>query len=481
MIHLFCQCSDYHDRFDSFLDDWESSQLFSGEILIAQGDRILAQRSFGMMNFRNRTPISPNSVYRIGSISKLFTAEIVQQLHTEGRIRFSDSLAQFFTDAELPGFENITIRHLLNHTSGMISHLPDELEVKLERKPHTLQMLADYALNAPLAFQPGTSFQYSNYGYAVLGRICELVTDSTMNDLLQARIIQPFDLNQTQRGDRPSLCVQGYEYDLLEGYVESDSIDLSYASGYGDMVSSCRDLLRFTDALVNKNYDDFYQTASPSSVTLHGWFSRTTELPGIDRKNMVLEHSGSINGFGAHVLHVPADDVTIVVLKNFRSNNYLQPIYASSIANQALEIYYSGESKRVKRSIALDLGLAIGWGTQNLDSAYAAITSMLGPSLLIAEDELNKLGIELLFKYEDPYKAAQVFHLNLQNYPRSYNVYDSYAYALLQLGDTLRALEAFHEGFDVYLKFPDQNIKPSMKQNYESAQELVGDLEVVTP
>ncbi len=482
VCHLMTACTDRVDNMDALMKAYADQDLFSGTVLVAKGDELLYQSASGWADRSDSIPSGVNTGFRIGSLTKPFTAHVIQRLITEGYLRLDDTLGTVFPTYRGEGRDQITVRELIQHTSGIIAHLSDETESVIEQNHHTLDELVSYAESAPLGFVPGTAFQYSNYGYAVLAKVAEKVTGQAYSDVLKQYLLIPGGLNHTQGADMDSYLKNaslGYEYDLLEGYKNANPIDLSYARGYGDITSTTHDLWKWI------RYQKSYRLPateddSISSVTTWGWFNNKI-VTGVNADTIeVLEHSGSINGFGSFMLYVPEDQLTVIVLKNFRSNNYLQPIYASSIGKQLLSCYYEDLVELPRKSVAMTLARKIGEGL-DIDESYTNLKLQERQHLKFDESELNKLGIELLFKYNSPYQAAEVFRINMEEYPRSYNTYDSYAFALLMCKDTSSAVAFYKKGFSVFDQYPEENDIESVHTNLSDAKSFIRNLEISIP
>ncbi|MFC1483996.1 serine hydrolase domain-containing protein [Candidatus Neomarinimicrobiota bacterium] len=454
--------------------------LFSGTVLVAEGDHILYTEAFGWADRQDSIPMTLDTRFRIGSISKPFTAQIINQLIAENQLSPQDTIGHLYPDYAGEGARRIIVDQLLKHTSGIIPHLSDDEEAIAEKKPHSLDDLVGYAEQSPLLFEPGSAFKYSNYGYALLAGIAVQVTRLPFYQLLESRVFKPLGLKNTghfRSTNTAAPMAQGYEYDLLQGYLCADSIDLSYAQGYGDITSTAEDLWTWYRHLdIHASFMSIDDPVSP--VTRAGWFKSTLTFPNTGKKIEVFEHSGSINGFGSYLVHAPERDIVVIVLKNFRSNNYLQPVYAPAIARELLACMYDFPVELPRKSVGLELARRIGEEQQeDLPVFYQKLKKYNSSDLNFSEPELNKLGIELLFKYERPEMAAEVFKVNMLEFPESYNTYDSYAYALLMMQDTVGAIEAYRKGFEVYDLYPAINQTESNMRNRKTATELVGTLE----
>lgn len=292
-------------------------------ILIARGDTVVFRGARGRANIELGVPLTTDQVFRIASVTKMYTAAMVIKFAELGRLSLEDPLAKFLPD--FPGASHITLRELLNHTAGISDVVKDPIPGFMRRDVDTATLVAEIRRRPP-DFPPGTRWSYSNGGFALLGAVIEKVTGQSWHDALQEQLLQPAGLSRTVYGDSTQLIpgrVAGYTTDNPERRTKNASfISMSIPAAAGGLASTADDLLRWIRALAGGHIvsrEDFQQMTTPvsnlpGSSTIHGY--------GLGmyiwqvRGQQVVGHTGQINGFASAVAYLPKQDVTVVVLAN---------------------------------------------------------------------------------------------------------------------------------------------------------------------
>src|SRR3990172_579170 len=182
-------------KVDEYINAYVNMEQFSGSILIAKGGNILVSKGYGMANYELDVPNGPKTKFRIGSVTKQFTAMAIIQLQEKGLLIFNDPLSKFIPD--YPRGNEITLLHLLNHTSGIFNYNESkELQEKM-KYPISLERLVESFKNTPLEFTPGEKYQYSNSNYVLLTYIIEKVSGKSYETYLQENIFQPLGMNNS--------------------------------------------------------------------------------------------------------------------------------------------------------------------------------------------------------------------------------------------------------------------------------------------
>jgi len=288
---------------------------------IARGDEILCVRGFGLANVELGVPATADTVYRIGSITKEFTAVGILLLAQEGKIRLDDPLDKFLPGYPVKGRE-IKVRHLLQHTSGV----KDFTRLPAYRKEIRIDASQDDVLNRfqhlPLDFEPGEKHRYSNSGYFLLGVIIEKVSGRSFEEFTEERLLRPLRLNHTYC-DRPTRIVpnRAAGYTRWEDVLRNAPyVSLHQSIGAGNMASTVRDLLVWQRAIVN------HRLLSPETserMMTRGQLNNGAPFNygmGMFLRKLgdheVIRHGGGILGFRADVAYYPATGYTIAVLAN---------------------------------------------------------------------------------------------------------------------------------------------------------------------
>jgi len=267
-------------------------------------------------------PIAPDMVFRVGSVTKEFTAACILRLVEEGRLGLNDPVEKYLPDFPTGG-RRVTIEQLLTHTSGIRSYtdMPGWFGARMreDRSPREIEALFD---GEPFDFEPGTQWHYDNSGYILLGEVLEKVTGKPYADLVSETIFRPLGMNDTRYGsDAPIVPrrVAGYQK-TQNGMVNAPFLSMTEPYSAGALVSTVDDLARWHRAL------DAGAVLKPESVR-RMWSS--VRLPdGRDTRygfgwiiwsldgHPVVEHGGRINGFDAANLRLPDERLYVAVLSN---------------------------------------------------------------------------------------------------------------------------------------------------------------------
>lgn len=293
----------------------------------------------GTIDYKRTEKVTEDNVFRIGSVTKIFTATLVLQLAEEGYLNLEDTIDKWFPD--IPHSKNITIRSLLNHTSGIYNYTEDILLAAKtflnSNKKWTPDDLYSYTLKGQPSFKPGEDHRYSNSNYLLLGLICEETTGRKYEELLHEKIIDPLDLKHTYippYDEIPVKLVEGYDRDVIPlGINKIKTSNTSWSSmaySAGALISNCTDLVKFINSLFKEELissqsleemmDFIACTDEDIPVqTGYGLGLRRLEIDG----NTLIGHTGTIPGYGGLLMHNLEKNYSIAVLANI---SYLDQI-----------------------------------------------------------------------------------------------------------------------------------------------------------
>lgn len=361
-------------KLDSLLTTLATHDKAMGSLTISQNGAVVYSRALGYehLNGATKTPATPATHYRIGSVSKLFTATLIFQLIEEGKLTLATPLATFFP--QLPNASTITIGHLLNHRSGLHSFTNDPAYVTYLAQPKTqAEMLTLIGQGQP-EFAPGTKAAYSNAGYVVLGYVVEKLTKQPYAQALQQRIVRKAGLRDTyyggKIGQRPQ---EARSYRYTGAWLPATETDMSIPGGAGAVVSTPTDLARFIEALfAGKLVSE--KSLAQMKTTTDGFGMGLNPLPFGTKTS--YGHGGSIDGFltmlsyfpqekltmayTANGLTVPLSDVLVGVLSicfqaPYRIPNYDAPVLTLSTAELA---QYAGTYASTQFPLKVDISVA---------------------------------------------------------------------------------------------------------------------------
>lgn len=301
------------ESFSDKVDVYLNKLKFNGTVLLAKKGNILFRQGYGMANLQKKSPNTPNTIFRIASVTKQFTALAIMQLQEQGKLNVKDSIHKYLPD--YPHGDKITIHHLLTHTSGIPNYtsFPDYLETMGQQV--TVEQNLDKFKDKPLDFEPGSMYQYSNSGYNVLGAIIEQVSKQSYENYIYEHIFKPLGMNDSGFRDGGIADKQ-----FAVGYTngpdtpsEAPFVDMSIPYSSGAMYSTIDDLYKwdrslYTEQLIKKNSTEAMLTPFKENYA-YGWVV-------VDEGRKIYGHNGGINGFVAILLHYMVDDMTVIVLSN---------------------------------------------------------------------------------------------------------------------------------------------------------------------
>ncbi len=303
------------ERLDQQARAYHELNRFNGAVLVAQSGKPLLAKGYGMANFEWAVPAAPDTRFRLGSITKQFTAMAVLLLAQEGKLSVDDPVSRHWSDAP-EAWRGITIHQLLTHTSGLFNYTALPSYGRDMRKTKTpLEILREVA-DRPLEFQPGTQMKYSNTGYVLLGLLIERLSGMSYAEFVRRRIFEPLGMNDTGYDSDAEVLPRraaGYER-RGEELRNAAFLDMSLPHAAGALYSTCLDLLKWDAALraqkllSAENYRRYF--TPDRNDYAYGW--------NVKERNGVVwqSHGGGINGFATMIIRVPAKELLVVALAN---------------------------------------------------------------------------------------------------------------------------------------------------------------------
>lgn len=293
---------------------------------VKRGADLLLVKGYGDADIENSVPMTAETVYRIGSLTKQFTAAAVMQLVEAGLIDLDDPLTQYLPNYPTQGHE-VSIRHLLTHTSGIKSYtsLGDVFWLKAGLLDLTHTEMLELFQDEPFDFAPGEAYRYNNSGYYLLGMIIEEVSGDTYDDYLDAHLFGPLGLSRSYYCHEAQIIrgrAEGYEQGA--GWLLNDgSISMNTPGAAGALCSTVPDLLSWTAALRSGRVVSLasYQAMTTSGLLNDGSATGYGLALGLAPlgEHARVAHTGGINGFSTVMAHYPGSDLDIVVLSNTSS------------------------------------------------------------------------------------------------------------------------------------------------------------------
>lgn len=300
----------------------------TGAVFLVSKDGIpIYRKAFGQSNLELEVAMKPENVFQIGSMTKQFTAVSMLILAEQGKLDIDDNVNKYLPD--YPNGKNITLHHLLTHTSGIKDYTKMKAIMGIAKKDHSPKELVDFFKNEPANSSPGEVFKYNNSGYALLGYIIEVVSGNTYEDFVETHIFAAAGMKDSRyANDREIIKNRAYGYHNRGQFSNRIMVSLTLPYASGALMSTVDDMLKWQQAL-NQN-----SLVKPSTIkkafTQHslkngkqltygyGWHLK--DLAGVP----IREHGGSVFGFKSMGVYIPSQDVYVVGLTNCDCNSPTQ-------------------------------------------------------------------------------------------------------------------------------------------------------------
>ena len=465
-----CPAQERVQTIGSILSRLSGEDSFSGNVLISERGKILYEKSFGYADAESRRPLNTGTLLLAGSVAKTFTATAVFILRERGALALDDGVTKYLP--ELP-YRNVTLRHLLAHTSGVLEYQSEEIIKEIAGKGvDNAGLVKVFARRAPASqFEPGSRWEYSNTNYILLALVVERVSGKPFPRFVRENIFAPAGMARSfvllggvpEQIKREVAAGHRFTNPLATAPVNVDTLEgarRSYATrrnlyGAGNVYTTARDLLKFHQALQRgkllgkrslsemsapttlpngADYRPFARTNLPAKDAL-GWFVSD------DPAGRILYHPGGDVGFAAYLIRNPSRDQTVIVLSNIELLRHLTPTALMRILN--------GEPYRLDlKSVASAMGREyILRGREAMLKLFRGLKG--DDDYGLSEDEMNELGLRLLYDSKDAGAGIEVLKLNAEQFPRSFNVWDSLGEAYYRSGNREEAIRNYEKSLQL--------------------------------
>lgn len=437
-------------RIDAVMTAANKYRLFNGSVLVAENGKIIYKKGLGLANMEWNIPNAPDTRFRLGSITKQFTAMLVMQLVAQGKIKLDGKIGEYLPDYRKDIGEKVTIHNLLTHTSGIPNYtaFPGFFN-DVSRDPYTVpEFVKKYASN-DLEFEPGSKFSYSNSGYFVLGAIIEKVTGQPYEQVLKERIFDPIGMKNTGYDHYATVLEKraaGYQK-TPDGYLNAPYLDMSLPFAAGALYSTAEDLYLWDQAL----YKDRLLSAQSKELMFkpflsdyaYGWAITKARLGTGTETTPQISHDGGINGFSTLIVRLPAQRNLIVLLDNTGQGGLRR------ISQELTNILYDQPFDLPKMPVTdVVLQTFVEKGSDAGLAQYRDLKTRQSNIYDFSEPEVNRLGYQLLGA-KKPLEAIEVFKLNVAEFPKSANTYDSLAEAYMINGNNELAIQNYKKSIEL--------------------------------
>jgi CubicO group peptidase (beta-lactamase class C family) len=376
-------------RMDQIVQSYVADRKFMGTALVARGSQVLFSKGYGSSNLEWDIPNSPDTKFRLGSVTKQFTAASILLLEERGKLSVNDPVKKYLPDAPA-AWDKITIFHVLTHTSGIPSFTGFPDYARLEPFATTPAELVARFRDKPLDFEPGEKWNYSNSGYVLLSYLIEKITGDSYEKFVRENIFTPlgmkdsgYDSNSAVIPHRASGYVAG-----KNGYENAGFVHMSVPQGAGALYSTTGDLLKWEQGLFGGKV-----LKAPSLEKMITPFKNNYAFGlGVETAggHKVIEHGGGIEGFVTELDYYPDDKLTVVVLENV--NGAAPP---GEIARKLAALAH-GENVKLpgeRKEITLD--------SKVLSRYVGAYQLAQGPAMLINMFFLKVVDAQIEFPKDD--------------------------------------------------------------------------------
>ncbi len=310
-------------------------------VMVVKNDKVVYKKAFGKANAELNISMQPNMLFRIGSMTKQYTAVAILQLVEQGKIGLQDSIQKYIKDFPSKGY-TITIENLLTNTSGIKDYLSEFSNPSKEKETYTPKDGVDYIKDEPLNFKPSTDYRYSNSNFYLLGYIIEMVTGKTFENYLKENVLDKADLKNTfYIHPEKSIPDMPQGYSKFDGKIEKatlQEVTIMYAAGA--LISNADDIYKWHKALYNQQLvkkETLAKATTPFkfddgafSQYAYGWFVKNID------GSKTIEHSGSTDGFQTDEIYLPNENVFVVALYNCYEADMDWQILTNDIARLAI-------------------------------------------------------------------------------------------------------------------------------------------------
>lgn len=308
-----------------------AKQGFSGTVLISQDGKVIYKKGVGLANREFDIPNTPEIKFRLGSITKQFTAAAILLLQERGKLKVTDPICQYVDNCS-EAWSGVTIQHLLTHTSGIPSYTSANDYWSKMMIPETIITMVNRFKDKPLEFKPGEKMVYSNSGYYLLGYIIEKASGQAYESFLKKNIFTPLNLNSSGY-DHPTVILKnrasGYEQNQ-QGEINSNYLDMMQPYAAGSLYSTVDDLFTWNEALFGGKVLSADSLAAMTKPVLNNYSYGLVTNQKFNRTR--ISHGGGINGFSTFLARYPQEKVTVAVLRNTSQGKFNPGAVADTLA-----------------------------------------------------------------------------------------------------------------------------------------------------
>jgi CubicO group peptidase (beta-lactamase class C family) len=311
---------------DAYIRSESATHFFRGAVLVGIDGKIVFEKAYGLGDEEWSASNTPDTKFRIASLSKQFTAACILLLQERGQLNVHDRMSRYLSGLPV-AWQAITIHQLLTHTSGIPNYTNSSESPRIFRTGATPQQMIGLVADKPLDFAPGSNWSYSNTGYILLGMIVEKVSGQSYADFLKTNIFEPLGMKDSGYDRaRNILKERASGYEIIDGHVaNADFTDMSVPFSAGGIYSTVEDMYRWNEALTEAgkllSADSLKQmfTEYPEAAHEGQHYGYGVVISRLKFGRLLYYHGGGVEGFSSSIQRYPKDRVCIVVLSNLGS------------------------------------------------------------------------------------------------------------------------------------------------------------------
>lgn len=470
------------EKIDNLITKYCEYNYFNGSVLVADNYETLLKKGYGFANVEWNIPNEPDTKHRLGSITKQFTSMLVMQLVEKGKIKLDGKITDYLPYYRKDTGDRITIEMLLTHTSGIPSYTSrEDFKEKIMRNSYKPDDFVKEYCSGDLEFEPGKQFLYNNSGYFILGTIIEHMTGSTYEEALAKNIFEPLGMKNTGFDWPEKILTKraaGYERSGTE-LKNAPFLDMSLPYAAGSLYSTVEDLLIWdkalrTEKLISKKYLEEIFKGRVDAFGGRYAFGWSILKRKFDDENFdAITHGGGINGFNTINYIIPDKGIVVILFSNAGG----APL--NEMTEKIIDILEGKEVKMPLQSLAQHLSKIIA--EEGIKEAVNRFKQLKDEKdlFVLNEKEMNVLGYKFMGENKVT-EAVEIFSLNKEEFPKSYNVYDSYAEALLKKGDKEAAIMNYKKSLEINSRNKSSidaliklGVSPDAKKDAEVTEEIL--------
>jgi CubicO group peptidase (beta-lactamase class C family) len=324
LLSQYAHTQDKKTTLDAVMQTYHQYNMFDGAVLVAENGKIIYKNAFGLANREWNVANTTDTKFMIGSVSKPLTALLMLIQVQKGLVDLNKTISDYLPGYSKKNGARITIRQLLSHTSGIPNYdIIKDFFPRISRQNFTREDYVKLYMDSTLAFEPGSSYYYSSWGYFTLGYIMEQVTGKSYSQLMKEDIFDKAGMKNSGSYFHTQVVekrANGYDY-TLGGYTSADFRDQSNTMGTGDLYSTVEDLFKLHTALGNysllnkKLSDEMFTPGMRPAQYGYGWFNKNFKYTTTDSIASNF-HLGMTDGFLSFFLRIPSTGSMVVILCN---------------------------------------------------------------------------------------------------------------------------------------------------------------------